>query len=265
MTEQNRPLTCLDIAIDHRLLPLLQPLPTANSESGSNHVRFLQKTARTLQRNEDKIPEAEVAIAKDLAGPAIKGGICFVLHQPADNHPYHLGTESVLASSPTLSALLLDLWPTVSCGAPRPTVIDRLPFVRPSDQIDHNSKSRIQEQSFAMLKEKKPDVVVCMWRRKQGDNPGSMRAIEGLGIGRTFSSPGHELEPGCTIQRVNAFHPSFAVNYHPYVSCFRQLLILEVAQACGLYRGLWRNQIWMDELRKDCQDKVREMSASGKV
>jgi hypothetical protein len=143
MTEQNRSSICLDIAIDHWLLPLFQPLCTVNSKLKSNYVHLLQNMARTLWRDRKIISTAEVATAQDLAGPLTKGGICFVLQQPADNHPYHLGTESVLESSPTLNALLLDLWPTVSCGAPRPTVIDRLLLVRPSDQTDCNCKSRI--------------------------------------------------------------------------------------------------------------------------
>lgn len=268
MTESNRSLICLDIAIDHRLRPLIQPLPSVTSESESNHVRVLQSIARTLRRDGEMISKAEVVTAQALAGRATEGGVCFVLQQPANNHPYHLGTDSVIEWSPTLSALLLDLWPTVTCGAPRPTVIDRLPFVRPNDRIDHNCKSHIQEQAFAMVQEKKPSVVVCMWRRKQGmenmqvDSPGSMRVIEGLGIGRTFTSPECELQPGCNTQRVNAFHPSFAVNYYPHMSCFRQLLILEVAHACGLHRGSWRNDVWMDELRGFCQAKVRELSSS---
>jgi hypothetical protein len=271
MTEKNRSSICLDIAIDHRLFPLFQPLHAANSKSESNHVHLLQNMARTLRHDRGMISTAEVATAQDLAGPPTKGGICFVLQQPADNHPYHLGTESVIELSPTLSALLLDLWPIVSCGAPRPTVIDRLPFVRPSDRTDYDCNSRIQERIFAMVQEKKLSVVVCMWRRNQNmgdmpvDNPRSMRAIEGLGVGRTFNSPYCELRPGCNTQRVNAFHPGFTVNYQPHLSCLRQLLILEVAHACGLHRGLWRNEIWMDELREYCQAKVREISASGKV
>jgi hypothetical protein len=60
------------------------------------------------------------------------------------------------------------------------------------------------------------------------DNPGSMRVIESLGVGRTFTSPDCELKLRCNTQRVNAFHPSFAVNYQPHLSCLRQLLILEV-------------------------------------
>ncbi|KAK7178497.1 hypothetical protein PSPO01_15457 [Paraphaeosphaeria sporulosa] len=92
-----------------------------------------------------------------------------------------------------------------------------------------------------------------------------MEALEGLGVRHTFRSMEFKLRPGSKILRVNAFHPSFAINYHPHMSCFRQLLILEVAQACGLNRGQWHNQIWMDELRKSCQAKVKETLSSGTV
>jgi hypothetical protein len=104
-----------------------------------------------------------------------------------------------------------------------------------------------------------------MWRRKwnsdptQVDDPGSMRPTEGLGVGRKFANTRYAMSPGYEVQRVNAFHPSFAVNYYFHMSCLRQLLVLEVAQACGLYRGQWYNDSWMDELREHCQAKIKEI------
>jgi hypothetical protein len=56
-----------------------------------------------------EIPEEEVATAANLAGLATTGSIRFVLQQPTDNRPYHLSTDSVVASIPTLRALLLAL------------------------------------------------------------------------------------------------------------------------------------------------------------
>lgn len=75
-----------------------------------------------------------------------------------------------------------------------------------------------------------------------------------------LSCPTHVMASGHRIVRVNAFHPSFAMNYNPDLSCLRQLLILEVAQACGLYRGDWLNKRWMDELRERCKSITRERS-----
>lgn len=267
MAEQTRRSVCLDIAIDHRLLPLFKPLSTPNNSTPSNHVILIQKMAQTLRRNEERIPVDEIATTAYLAGPATTGGICFILQQPAVNHPYHLGTNSVIESSPTLRALLLELWPTVSCDSHRPTIIDRLPFVQPKSCITPTLKSRIQERTFAIIQAKCPDVVVCMWRREwssntlENDDPGSMRMLEGIGIGNVFTS----ACVGYEIQRVNAFHPSFAVNYNPHLSCFRQLLTLELAQACGIYRGQWNNEKWMDDLRTHCKNKIKEIPKSQTV
>ena len=50
-------------------------------------------------RSNGKIPGEEVATAANLAGRATMGGIRFLLQQPADNHSYHLGADSVVVSS----------------------------------------------------------------------------------------------------------------------------------------------------------------------
>jgi hypothetical protein len=105
-----------------------------------------------------------------------------------------------------------------------------------------------------------------MWRRKRDKNTkkyedirGGFSALEGVGVGGTFPIPDHELEPGLQTRRVNAFHPSHAINYNPHVSCFRQLLMLEVAQACGIYSREWHHETWMTRLRMQCQKKTREL------
>jgi hypothetical protein len=96
------------------------------------------------------------------------------------------------------------------------------------------------------MKAKRPDVIVCAWRRKgssgptQVDDPGGMRSTESLSIGHKFASTRYEMAPGYEGQRVNASHPSFAVNYF-HMSCPGQFLVLEVAQACGLYHEQWYN------------------------
>ena len=49
--------------------------------------------------------------------------------------------------------------------------------------------------------------------------------------------------------RVNGFHPSRAMNYHSESSIFRQLMLLEAAQVCGVYRGDWEEGMWMSSIR----------------
>ncbi|KAK7177456.1 hypothetical protein PSPO01_16494 [Paraphaeosphaeria sporulosa] len=257
MTNQPRPSVCLDIAVDHRLRTLFRPLHTACDIPPGDHIRLIQTLGRNLLRNGKEISSDEIEMATYLAAPATKGGICFVLDQPANNHPYHLGTDTVVASSPTLRALLLEAWNTVSCGSSKPSIFDRLPFVRSRDIIGSDLHLSIQERSFAIIKAKRPKVVVCMWKRKSQDEVvGSMHAVEGVGVGKTVPKGDFELEPGSHTQLVNAFHPSYAMNYNPHVSCFRQLLMLEMSQACGLYAGRWHNQYWMDDMREQCQRKA---------
>ncbi|OAL42718.1 hypothetical protein IQ07DRAFT_668990 [Pyrenochaeta sp. DS3sAY3a] len=257
MAEQPQSTVCLDIAIDHRLRPLFRPLNTACDSSQGDHVRLVRRLGHDLLRDGKKIRSDEIKMAVYLAMPSTTGGICFVLQQPANNHPYHLGVDTVVESSPTLRALLLEAWNTVSCNSSKPSILDRLPFIRSQDGIDSNLQHLVQERSFAMIKAKRPKVVVCMWKRKSHDEDvGSMRTVEGIGLGRTFASCHQELEPGFHTQLVNAFHPSYAVNYNPHESCFRQLLLLEMTQACGLYADRWHNKCWMDDMREQCKRRA---------
>jgi len=264
MTDQSQPTICVNVAIDHRLLPLFKPLPTARYHPGSDHLRLTRRLGRRLRRGQEQIPDEEIGVTVDMASPASTGGICFILQQPAGNHPYHLGTDAVIESSPTLDALL-QVWSTVSCGSPRPSIFDRLPFIRPQDRLSTTLKTQIEDKSLMIIQAKRPEVVVCMWRRKRDKDTGKyedvkgFRALEGVGVGHTFTKPDHELGPGLLTRRVNAFHPSHAVNYNPHVSCFRQLLMLEVAQACGIYSGDWHNESWMTRLRTQCKKKTGEL------
>lgn len=261
MTDQSRPSICLNVAVDHRLLPLFKPLPTTGSDHpGSNHLNLIQRLG-----DKHHIPSEEIGVTVDLASPESVGGICFILQQPAGNHPYHLGTDTVIKSCPTLDALL-QVWSTVSCGSPRPSIFDRLPFICPKDRLSPTLKTEVEEQSLAIIRAKRPDVVVCMWRRKWDKYTRNYEevitgfsALEGVGVGRTFAIPDHELGPGLRTRRVNAFHPSYSVNYNPHVSCFRQLLMLEVAQACGIYSCEWHNEDWMTDLRMHCARKTKEL------
>jgi hypothetical protein len=251
MATQPRPSVCLDVAIDHRLRPLFRPLDTACDNSQGDHVRLIRKLGQDLLRNGKKICSDEIEMAAYLATPSTTGGICFVLQQPANNHPYHLGVDAVVASSPTIRTLLLEAWNTVSCNSSKPSILDRLPFIRCQDAVDPDLQHFVQERSFAMIKAKRPKVVVCMWKRKsQDEDVGRMCTVEGIGVDRTFASCHQELEPGFQTKLVNAFYPSYAMNYNPHESCFRQLLILEMTQACGLYAGRWHNKCWMDDIRE---------------
>jgi hypothetical protein len=154
-------------------------------------------------------------MATYLATPTTTGGIYLVLQQLASNHPYHLGNDAVVAYPPTLRAIILEAWNIVSCGFPKPSIFDKFPFIRSQDITDPDLHYLAQERSFAIIKVKRPKVVGCMGKRtSQDDVVGSMRAVEGIGVGRTFVRREIELEANSHTHLVTAFHLSYAVNYN---------------------------------------------------
>jgi hypothetical protein len=56
---------------------------------------------------------------------------------------------------------------------------------------------------------------------------------------------------------VNMPHPSYYMNYNPTESCFRQLQILEFAQACGRLWGTWQEKAWMADLWGRCRARAK--------
>ena len=87
-----------------------------------------------------------------------------------------------------------------------------------------------------------------------------MEELRSLGVGQVFPSEQIDLGHGISAKRVNAFRPSFAVFHNPAMSSFGQLLLLEVAHACGVLRGDWREEKWMSELRLDCKVSIPRVS-----
>ena len=120
--------------------------------------------------------------------------------------------------------------------------------------------------------------VLCagkIWLPKAGkfdDRKGDAWKFESAGLGEKFSSTPnlpvmarirHGERGFVTIPRVNGFHPSHAMNYHSHASLLRQLQILIGAETCGMLRGDWEDEEWMDELRRRCQKISRSLSGKG--
>lgn len=72
-------------------------------------------------------------------------------------------------------------------------------------------------------------------------------------VGGTFNPSRVPITAEHTTTRVNAIHPSYAMNRVPTESCFRQLLTLEFAHGFGMWRGTWKEERWMQDLREHCQ------------
>ncbi|KAK1972510.1 hypothetical protein LY78DRAFT_650505 [Colletotrichum sublineola] len=257
---------CLDIAVDHRIRKLLKPVPKYATEP-STHVSRLEQEGRSLQ-----LPRAEIQVTAQLAGPPVKGGIVVMLQQPRNNHPFGQGLGAVIDDCETFRALE-DIFTVVSRGTldfrKDIAVVDLLPFVAgdPRD-IDDARLRKAFRTSTATVCDKRPDVLLCAGKitmpfARAKKVKGSSYMFENIGIGEQFgriprwpvrAMVRHEGQRGfVAVPKVNGFHPSHAMNYHSHVSLLRQLLILIGAEACGMYRGDWEDNMWMEVLRLRCQ------------
>lgn len=276
-TQPKQPKVCLDVAIDHRIRRLFRPV-LVDLQEHSNHVSRLEVRGRMLKRSRH-----EIQVTAQLAGPAAKGGIAIALQQPRNNHPFEKGLDAVIEDCGTLYALY-DIFTAVSCGTldirTDITIVDLLPYEHEKvAEIGDDAKLRESfSTSTQIICDKEPGVLLCagkIWLPSAGkfdDRKGEAWKFESAGLGKKFGSTAKlpvatkiRSEEGgfVTIPRVNGFHPSFAMNYHPHVGLLRQLQILIGAETCGMLRGDWEDEEWMDELRRRCQEISCTLSGKG--
>lgn len=260
---------CLGIAVDHRIRALCKPV-SINSNEPSEHVTRIETLGKSLGRS-----RKETQVTSELAGPAYKGGIAITLQQPRDNHSFEKGIDAVIKDCPTLSALE-EIFRVVSCGKlglNNIGIIDLLPYMSDSVEDIHDLKlKKCFEESAQAICDKEPDVLLCAgkirWphpnRFEENKIKGDARKFENLGIGQKFGSKiilpvQAKIRRGdgsfVSVQRVNGFHPSYALYRRAYFSLLRQLLILVCAQACGMVRNDCESEPWMDELRSRCHEE----------
>lgn len=253
---------CLDIAIDHRLRALFKPITKrASRDICGDPGLFLDHLTEVNTRR--TIPRAEVHTTRRFFNSGWSGGITVILLQPSNSHPYQKGFSSVIEECPTYR-FLNEGFKAVTCGALRLgdgtlSIIDSAPFIRPWDNAPVECKREMRRRTSRIICAKKPNVVLCMWQDK--GVPLRMTRVQSLGVGKDFTSSNTRFN-GEILERVNSFHPSYAANYNPHASCFRQLLLLNIAQACGIYEhGVWHEEEWMKELKKRCTAEASSMSS----
>jgi hypothetical protein len=266
--------TCLDVAIDHRIKRLIGPVTLRPGPSQGLHVANVRELGEIMN-----VPEPEIDVTAELAGPSSKGGIALALQQPRSEHPFTSGTKAVIDDCDTLAAFR-ELFAVVSRGTidmqRDVSVFDLLPYI-PEDLMNNSSErtlATVFQNSVLAFCEKEPDVVLCAgkiwlpkvegldkWEAKKAESAikGEAWKLENLGIGRTFDKyPVVRLKNNTRdwtkIRRVNGFHPSYALNYSSDYSKLRQLLILNVAEVCGVYCSDWKEEAWMAGLRTSCSD-----------
>ncbi|KAI1734808.1 hypothetical protein F4680DRAFT_462128 [Xylaria scruposa] len=272
MTTISPPITCLDVVIDHRIRRLCRPTwPPGKLSEPSTHLSILQRYGyKRGRRNE------EISITSQLAGPATTGGILVTLQQPRGDHPFEDGVEAVIHDCDTFSALD-ELFLAASCGTinvkEHVSLVDLLPFTpqRP-DTVSSKVLKHAFEASRLAICAKMPDVVLCsgrVWLPCDGRNSGTgsevqekldlkgeLCKLEAAGVGRPdpYDAVGLQGNNGelVVMSKVNGFHPACAMTWHPEHTSLRQLLLLNVVKTCGLYRGDWQEDRWMDTLREEC-------------
>ncbi|KFA73448.1 hypothetical protein S40288_10892 [Stachybotrys chartarum IBT 40288] len=258
---------CLDIAVDHRIERLFKPVNRSGGDR-SRHVELIAARGVELGKN----PHGpEVRVTKELAGPPTKGGIAIVLQQPRDNHPFDEGLDAVIKDCRSLAALA-DVFKTVSDGTldirTDVTIVDLLSYLPDKAAgLHENTLTEAFRTLTDVIREKEPEVLLCAGKVFAGRGPkvykckGEAFQFENIGVGLQFGKGGipitARIRKGVhqfvTVPRVNGFHPSCAVNYNQEISVLRQLQLLIAAETCGVLRGDWKNQRWMDELRQNCQ------------
>lgn len=253
------PEQCLGIAVDHRIQALFAPLQRIDSDFNVTYASRLLEITNFVQTNVRRttLPQNEIRVTQSLARPKSNGDIIFLLLQPANYHPFHEDKIAVIGSSPTLDSLDQALW-TASSGSlslSDVTVLDSLPFIRPKDRISPRNEKILQGMVLDAVWARKPRVVFCASKKEY------LQDFTSLGVGKVFHNNKVTSSNGHTTVRVNAFHPSHAVNFNRCTSTYRQLLLLEVSQACRESNGDWTERAWMDQLRarsgKLTQDYMR--------
>lgn len=107
-----------------------------------------------------------------------------------------------------------------------------------------------------MIREKQPDVILCAWQPPKGFEEVQYYS---KGIGAT-SETETVMVSGKPIKVINTFHPSYAINFHPNESCFRQLFLLETAKAFGELDDRWVEESWMQSLRTGCRQRASKLA-----
>jgi hypothetical protein len=241
---------CLNIPIDHRLRALLQP----HLAKIGKHVDLFEQYGNSLQDAGKAITLQEIQFGRKLAMPRTKGGVVILLERPPKHQRYDGDFDHVVQQCATLRAIDDVLRNICGSSLEETSCFDAFPF---QNGVRGDNDFEAYEVFKEMMKEKKPEVVLCCYRSPDAT---LFDFISSIGVGkmhtRQFPLGGQFCTP------VNAFHPSLAVNYNKSESCFRNLYILEALKAFHEIDGAWTDQDWMHELRSFCAKRVDDLSKS---
>ena len=253
---------CFGMPVDHRLKPLLSSQPQKPSRIAlGSHQSTLEQYGRESDRSESRSPassENGIRFARWLAGPMQQGGLVIALSQPAPTQRYTADCENVKNECATLY-WLDDILRLIGCSSLQKTsCFDAFPFClkRPRHKECPPEMRNAYEIFLQMICQKEPDVILCAWQPPKGFGE-AQYCSKGIGVTNETETV---MVSGRPIKLVNAFHPSYAINFYPNESCFRQLFLLETAKAFGELDGRWVEEPWMLTLRACCQQRASDLA-----
>ena len=259
---------CLGIPIDHRLRRLIREArPTDTNGGDSDHLRILQEFGTSLKSGgDDYLNTFDLSFGIEMARPESKGGVVVVLLQP---HSTQNNSDGFLAGRrrcPTINAVseLISVVSNGRLGFDDISVFDAIPFLD-ENVTEKDSQDIIDEAQsvFAnMIKAKQPKVVISCFKTNTSNAILKCLRCRRIGYCFEFDPPGSKqlVHSGLSLIRVNAFHPSYAINRNPQFSCFKRLLVLEFTKAFALWQQNWVDEKWMSLLRDECSKQAKELS-----
>jgi hypothetical protein len=140
------------------------------------------------------------------------------------------------------------------------SVFDAVPFL--DEEVTEENIIEKAEELFAdMMKAKQPKVAISCF--KKDTRNAIVQNLRSRRIGYCFEvdprGSRQLAESGLSLTRVNALHPSYAINYFPEFSCFKRLLTLEFVKAFALWQRNWNDELWMTHLRNGCHEQAKKL------
>ena len=199
-----------------------------------------------------------------MARPESKGGVVVVLLRP---HSTQDNSDGFLAGKyrcPTVDAVseLISVVSNTTLGFDDISVFDAIPFL--DEKVKGEEIIEQAQDVFAnMIKAKQPEVVISCFQTETNNPIVKNLRCRRIGYSFEFDLQGSKqlAELGLPSTRVNALHPSYAINYNPEFSCFKRLLILEFVKAFALWRRQrWADERWMSDLRHECHEQAKKLA-----
>ncbi|CAG8122728.1 unnamed protein product [Penicillium nalgiovense] len=263
---------CLGIPIDHRLRRVIRETRHMDrDQENSEHLQLLRRFGSSLEIDNSDYPIFDLSFGLEMARPELKGGVLIVLQRPHStrkNSDGFMQGKNECQSTAAVSELIRTV-NNAKLGFDDVSVFDLIPFLNETArEKDHQDIVDEAQDVFAdMVRAKDPDVILCCSTTETRNF--LVKKLQSQGIGRSFYPDNPRLtEFGLSCILVNAFHPSYAVNFYPICCCFKRLLVLEFTKAFALCRQSWTEEPWMGDLRDECQiraeRKADETDISGK-